>query len=485
MSLLYQNQNQNQNINDLKRVNDSMSEKIKQNQKQNIPFPNYIGSNITSGITTEKRINPNQNTNIIIEELNINNNINNSLGINLSQPSLSTDLNKYKINPYDFHNSKIKPKITQKENFETFDPKKGYILQDNNNINEKINFNINNSNNINDKKIQDKNSINYLPKNYNPFDIKYYLGDKASQKKQQKKKLTFVYNIPPSISNFQMIRYNQKMEEINNRNNPDFVFKNFYQKESRRMIVEYLKMFKNESLQKLMKKENINPIVLLNKEKKEENISVNKSNTKDDDYNINVSYLNKEKSFNSFSKTESHNKKGLSENSSKNKFKNVDSFKILSTFLNDVNDEMQEKEFLIFLSIPRILRLISSTEKLSYIFCSSPTNISCIYGIETYIFKWNDCQNYDLIGYFDLINVDNCYINPENKKRFDIYISLGKQTKNENNKVNEEKDYCIEANDEETAQNYVQAINFVSQLVKYRVYLKQKKEGKLIKYNYY
>ena len=234
-----------------------------------------------------------------------------------------------------------------------------------------------------------------------------------------------------------------------------------------------------------MKKENINPIVLLNKEKKEENISVNKSNTKDDDYNINVSYLNKEKSFNSFSKTESHNKKGLSENSSKNKFKNVDSFKILSTFLNDVNDEMQEKEFLIFLSIPRILRLISSSEKLSYIFCSSPTNISCIYGIETYIFKWNDCQNYDLIGYFDLINVDNCYINPENKKRFDIYISLGKQTKNENNKVNEEKDYCIEANDEETAQNYVQAINFVSQLVKYRVYLKQKKEGKLIKYNYY
>ena len=54
----------------------------------------------------------------------------------------------------------------------------------------------------------------------------------------------------------------------------------------------------------------------------------------------------------------------------------------------------------------------------------------------------------------------------------------------ENNKVNEESYYCIETNQEEIAQNYVQAINFVSQLIKYRVYLKQKKEGKLTKYNY-
>ena len=56
---------------------------------------------------------------------------------------------------------------------------------------------------------------------------------------------------------------------------------------------------------------------------------------------------------------------------------------------------------------------------------------------------------------------------------------------NENNKINDEKYYCIEAIDEEMSQNYVQAINFVSQLVKYRVYLKQKREGKLVNYKYY
>jgi len=504
MSLLLlqnQNQNNNQNMNDVKRINDSMSEKIKQNKKQKVLFTNNMGSNITSGINTEKRMinnnfnNINNINNNNIEELNINNmnnNPNNSLIKNASQSSLSVDLNRFKINPNNFNNLKIKTKLkfNQNENFETFNPGKDNNHISNNNSNENIDVNnINNDNNINEKKNKEKNNIKSLLKNFNPYDIKNYLGDKAPQKKSQKKKLTFVNNIPPSTSNLQMILYNKKMEDINRRKNPDFLFKDFYQKESRRMLVEYLKIYKDDNipLKTFMKNENINPLVLLNKEQEEENLE-NKSNINindDNNTNINISYLNKEISQKSFSKSYTTNKKGLSANSTKNKFNNVNSFKILSTFLNDINDESQEKSFLIFLSIPRILGLISSSgEKLSYVFCSSPTNISCIYGIETYIFKWNDCKNYNLIGYFDLINVDNCYINPENKKRFDIYISLGKKNKKENNKVNEENYYCIEATDGEIAQNYVQAINFVSQLIKYRVYLKQKKEGKLTNYNY-
>ena len=492
--LLYQNQNNNQNLNDVKRINDSMSEKIKQNKKQKVLFANNIGSNITIGINTEKRLNNNNFNNNNIEELNINNinnNQNNSLIKNASQSSLSVDLTRFKINPNTFNNTKIKSKLklNQKENFETFNPAKdnNYISINNSNENIDVN-NINNDNNINEKKSKEKNNIKSLLKNFNPYDTKTFLGDKAPQKKSQKKKLTFVNNIPPSTSNLQMILYNKKMEDLNKRKNPEFIFKEFYQKESRRMLIEYLKIYKDDniSLKNSMKNENINPLVLLNKEQEEENLE-NKSNiiNNNDDTNINISYLNKEISQKSFSKSYTTNKKGLSANSTKNKFNNVNSFKMLSTFLNDINDESQEKSFLIFLSIPRILGLVTSSgEKLSYVFCSSPTNISCIYGIETYIFKWNDCKNYNLIGYFDLINVDNCYINPENKKRFDIYISLGKKNKKENNKVNEENYYCIEATDEEIAQNYVQAINFVSQLIKYRVYLKQKKEGKLTKYNY-
>ena len=491
-SLLYQNQN----INDLKRVNDSMSEKIKQNQKQKVPFINNMGSNITSGVETEKRI---INNNNLEESNNINNNISGSLGRNVSQSSLSVDLSRFKINPNNFNNSKNKLKLNQNENFETFNPENNnYISINNSNENIDLNNfnnfnnlnNLNNDNNvniINEKKIEEKkNNMNSLLKNFNPYDIKTYLGDKAPSKTIKKKNLNFINNIPPSTSNLQMILYNKKIEEYNKKNNPDYIFKEFYQKESRRMLVEYLKIYKDEnmSLKNFMKNENINPLVLLLKDKDDEQNSINnKSNINDE--NINISYLNKDASNKSFLNSETANKRDLlSNNPSKRKLKNVDSFKILSAFLNDVNDEAQEKSLLLFLSIPRILSLISSGEKLSYLFCSSPTNISCIYGIETYIFKWNDCKNYNLIGYFDLINVDNCYINPGNKKRFDIYISLGKKNNKENNKVNEESYYCIEASQEEIAQNYVQAINFVSQLIKYRVYLKQKKEGKLTKYNY-
>jgi hypothetical protein len=92
-SLLYQNQN----INDFKRVNDSMSEKIKQNKKLMNLFQNNVISDITSGLNTEKKFpynnNNNSNNN---EELNINNNISSSLRRNASQSSLSVDLNRFK-----------------------------------------------------------------------------------------------------------------------------------------------------------------------------------------------------------------------------------------------------------------------------------------------------------------------------------------------------------------------------------------------------
>jgi hypothetical protein len=491
MSLIFSNQNQN--LSDLKRINDSMSEKIKQNRKQKNLFQNNnIASNITSGINTEKRMEYKNN----LEEFNaMNNNINvnasSSFGRNASQSSLSIDLNRFKINPNNFNNSKQKEKIKNQnnnnknnynDNFETFNPVKDSKVSMNNS-NENIDSN--NINNENNKKSQENNGLNSLLKNFKPYDIKNFMGGSNPQpKKFQKNKSTFVYNISPSTSNLQMILYNKKMEDLSRKNNPDFIFKEFHQKESRRMLVEYLKIYRNNNipLTTFMKKENINPLVIL-KEKNEEQISENKNGFNNDDiYNSN--YFSKNEINESNSKSFMSKNKELTENNSKAKLKNINSFKILSAFLNDVNDESQEKELLIFLSIPRILRLISSGEKLSYIFCSSPTNISCSYGIETYIFKWNDCKNYNLIGYFDLINVENCYINNENKKRFDIYVNPSKKIKNEINKINEEQLYSIETNDEDITQNYVQAINFVSQLVKYRVYLKQKKEGKLKNYNF-
>ena len=533
MSLLYLNrQFEDNNIFDLKKINDSMSEKIKQNQKQKAPLVNQNGSNISSGLNTEKR--NFYNKNYYNEE--INSGIFNHNG---SQSSLSIDLNRFKINPNNFNNNaKYKDNnsrlynnnnsnINLDENFETFNPRKEQIISINNsnsnfdinnininnistlnNLNIKNNENIENSTIINNSKNINKNNSNEqknnahsLLKNFNPYDLNNFLGSKKATNKKTKKIINLVNNIPPSASNLQMILYNKKLENIKNQKNPDFLFKQFYQKESRRMLVEYIKVInlskKNSTIKGILSKENINNLVLLKqnneneekekeKEKEKENNSLNNSinNNKDNNKSIDNLILTTNKRIEPFSINETpksnHN---LMESSSKNFFHEQNSFRILNNFLNDMDDESQDKiSLLTFLSIPRIMNMVISKEqKYSFVFYCSPTNISCLYGIETYIFKWNECKNYNLAGYFDLINVENCYIDNGNRKIFNIILN-NNNNKNDkllnNDGINESDHYCIEADDEEISLNYAQAINFTSQLVKYRVYVNKMKGKK-------
>ena len=106
MSLLLQTHPLEENkYYELKKINDSMSEKIKQNQKQKAPSMNQNGSNISSGLNTDKR--NIYNKNYYNEE--INSGIFNRNG---SQSSLSVDLNRFKINPNNFNNT-----IKYKENY--------------------------------------------------------------------------------------------------------------------------------------------------------------------------------------------------------------------------------------------------------------------------------------------------------------------------------------------------------------------------------
>ena len=494
MSLLLQTHPLEENkYYELKKINDSMSEKIKQNQKQKAPSMNQNGSNISSGLNTDKR--NIYNKNYYNEE--INSGIFNRNG---SQSSLSVDLNRFKINPNNFNNTikykenysklsnKNNMKINLEENFETFNPRKDQIASiniskgNNNNNNNEILENSNNTKNMNKNKKEERKDAHSLLKNFNPYDITNFLGVNNSTKKKNSK-LNFVNNISPYTSNLQMVLYNQKIESIKNQKNPDFLFNQFYQKESRRMIVEYLKVLNlgnnNSSLKHLLKKENINHLVLLKPEIKEkENISLNNSVINN---NVENSILNSNKKNDPFSINNSLKSDNLMELSSKNIFNEPNSFKMLNAFLNDMDDESKDKISLItFLSIPRIMKLIISKEqKYSFVFYCSPTNISCLYGIETYIFKWNECQSFKLVGYFDLINVENCYLDNENKKIFYIDLNTNKNFNKkflDNESLIENNHYCIEADNEETGVNYVQAINFISQLVKFRIYLNKKKE---------
>ena len=215
MSSLYLNRKVNEkyqfddnNISDLKKINDSMSDKIKQNQKQKAPLVNPTGSNISSGLNTEKRNMYNKNY--------FNEDINSGIfNRNGSQSSLSVDLNRFRINPNNFNNLKYKDNnqrlysnnnnININENFETFNPKKDQILSINNtkgniSINNMNNININNNDNIeniensniinnikNIDKNEQKNNANSILKNFNPYDIKNFLGEKGINEKKIKK----------------------------------------------------------------------------------------------------------------------------------------------------------------------------------------------------------------------------------------------------------------------------------------------------------
>ena len=516
MSLLYQNrasqkgndkynsfQLEDNNIYDLKKINDSMSQKIKQNQKQKALLVNQKGSNISSGLNTEKRII--YNNNYFNEDPN-----SGIFNKNGSQSSLSVDLNRFKINPNNFNNNyKIKDnntrlyknnnqmKINLEENFETFNPRKDQFVSIHssnanmniNNINVKNNENIENSNIINNsknkkKKVQKKqenNTYSSLLKNFNPYDIKNFLGD-TNSKRKNRNKISLVNNISPSASNLQMILYNKRLENLHNQSDPEFLFKQFYQKENRRMIAEYLKVLliskKRSSLKEIMTKENINSLVLLKPIKEN---SVNNTINITHLNNVDNSILTTNKNNPPFTINESPKSKYM-ESSSKNFLKEQNSFGLLNNFLNDMDDESKDKISLItFLSIPRILNMIISKEqKCRFVFYCSPTNISCLYGIETYIFKWNELKNFNLIGYFDLINVENCYLDNDNRKIFEIILNNnGKSNNNANNdEINGRNHYYIETEEEEVAANYVHAINFASQLVKYRIYLRKKKEKK-------
>ena len=379
------------------------------------------------------------------------------LNQNGSQYSLlSIDLNKFKI----LSNNNINNNHNNNNvDFETFNPSKEKMAS---------------MNNVN--KTTNKNNANYILQNFNPYKIENYLGKnykktKITPKTSKKKLNNFVNNISPSTSNLQMILYNKKIEEEKFRvekNKPENLFKTSSQKEDRRMLVEYIKVLsnlENTSIKQIMNEKNINPYVLQLKQQEKNDEVLKTPNSKNNSVIIKDSLL---------SKLSSDDNGGI---------------QLLNNFINEMEDESIEKiEYIQFLTIPRIMKMMYQTgQKISFIFSASPTPISCTYGIETYIFKWIDCKNFNMIGSFDFINVDSCCINCDNSCVFDIFLNSNSLSNNkiENKLLNSSSlggitsYFCIEADDEEIANRYVEAINFVSKLIKYKIYLRKKERMKI------
>ena len=346
MSLLYS----------IKKGNDerdsSQYEETRQNQKQKSPLLNLNGSNISSDLHSDKR-------NIYLKNYSNEEGNSNIFNINGSQSSLSIDLNRFKISPNNFNKNKnnnksyINNNANIDEKFETFNPSKDQIIlinKSNSNLNMKKgnkNENIENSNiysskNANKNKQDIKsNDAHSLLKNFNPYDIKIFLGEDYSpaKKGKAKKKAKLVNNIPPSVSNLQMILYNKKIEKEQNKNNPDFIFKEFYQKESRRMMAEYIKVLnlsnENLSVNDIIANENINEIVLL-KPVKEKSIN----NTIN---HIDNSFLT------SYKKNEPFSIQEMSKAESSTNFLNApNSYKLVNNFLKWATESLKSFSVMIF-----------------------------------------------------------------------------------------------------------------------------------------
>lgn len=133
--------------------------------------------------------------------------------------------------------------------------------------------------------------------------------------------------------------------------------------------------------------------------------------------------------------------------------------------MSEMNDENKERINMInYLSIPRVMSLITSQGNVAYIFVLSPNSICHLYGIETYVFKWREFKDGNNSGYFDLLKVANCARNKANYNQFKIQIE---EIDDNGNNI---KTYEIEAASSEMSKNYVDCFNFLSQLIKCKVF---------------
>ena len=389
---------------------------IESNEPNNYNYNNYKNSHNNSLLSAELKLNLDDNNN------NISNNFeqNKSMGArNLSMSFL--DLNKYRINKNKMNYEKND--IKMENNNKKIKSNKVLFLNNNNKNNYYNNFIL-----VKNKHLTPKLIINKDPQN------------NLSMSKDKKKKVR-------KIADY--FKDNPKNE-----------------KESRRMIIEYIKIlnrkqYKNkknysaEDIDKVIKKNNISKKVL-NKEYKAEDF--NSFNI----FNKSSSYGNANDSFilnNSPSKNFLNNKDNKNNNKQKIGFTPIKNN--ISNFLSKMNDAKKDKiKMISFLSIPRIMNLYFLNKKYKYIFLLSPSKTSYQDAIESYIFQFENISTKKFVGGFDLIKVNSCSqikIRPNN---FQVQTYNGKFYRN----------YEFETKSPIISEKYVRAFNYLVQLVKCKIY---------------
>ena len=253
-------------------------------------------------------------------------------------------------------------------------------------------------------------------------------------KNKKKHKNSFGYEAKKNAQNEE----NNISKEIKVKETNYFEGKTKAENESRRMIIDYLKVLQNDTNDN---KNKINDVL--------------KSN------NISSKVLNQQMILSS----NINNSYSLPTNLSKvEEPKKKTNLKNVKKFLNNMNDATKDKINMIkFLSIPRIMELNFMEQNYKFIFMLIPSSMSYIKGIESYLFQWNDVNTYKAVGGFDLLKVNSCYINYQNNKNVFIETFDG---------INH-RQYELLTKSSDIASLYVKSINYLSRLEKSKIYNKQ------------
>lgn len=395
------------------------------------------------------------------EPENTNNISQNLISHNRIPSSSSFDLNKYKIT----ERSIIKNKRSNK-NLNVINTKKTQIIKvskNNNDIIKTKTYNKKNNiffSNLNPNKYNNINSMDNIK-------ISPIIPKIVTNKEQNS----------PSLLNIDDFKENNNHKNYTN-SKKNKIFDHFrkcnkYEKESRRLIIEYIKVLNRQNKEKnQIGKAEINNVLLKNniskkvlnqeivaKEFNPSNIFNNSALIKNsNDINSIKSSLNNSL-INNFNNSVMNLSSDILSKNFQSPIKNN-----INDFLVNMNDEKKDKINMIkFLSVPRIMNMFYKNKKYKFVFVLCPNNISYLNGIESYIFKFFDLKSHKFVGGFDLIKVSFCSINNRNEKNFFIETFDG----------NLHRNYEFETNSKENTINYTKAINYLSQLEKCKIYNKK------------
>ena len=237
-------------------------------------------------------------------------------------------------------------------------------------------------------------------------------------------------------------------------NNEDFFplppYKNFFiensknEVESRRMIIEYLKIL-NKNVNNISK-------VLINN-----NISRKVLNQKytENEYYDNYELFGEAKK-ELYLKNLNYSLSSDSDNSNEEDnrdFNNVLSMNNLNSLLLD--NEKKKIDILFFLCVPKVLNLIGeNNSKQKYIFLVVPDENTLIKAKESYLFQWRDMSNNEVENEFNLKSIKSCSVSDKYNNRFLIEV--------EKEDLIDNLIFEIETPSKEVCDYYVNGIQFLS-----------------------